>query len=98
VLPDGIFSYQKFPITEYFERLWNVKLWYISQLFGIYFAVNWQNVMATLYILFSLGVIFSHFGLLYQGKSGNPDEWFTRGWMRETIFLAVLCAKEKAIF
>jgi hypothetical protein len=63
-LPDGIFTNQKLLLGyTYFVGPWNVRYWYIWP-FGlfhgylVYFTAVWY--------------IFPRFGMLYQGKSGNP--------------------------
>jgi hypothetical protein len=62
--------FQKVPIWVNFGRSCNLTQWYFYDHF-VYFTVKW-------YILWPFGtlcghlVYFSHFGMLYREKSGNP--------------------------
>jgi hypothetical protein len=71
-LPDGIFSNQ-YPnlgnfgrdCNEYVIILWPFGLFYFN---SVYFVAIW----CILHMV--IGYIFSCFGILYQGKSVNPDK------------------------
>jgi hypothetical protein len=66
-LPDGIFSDQKLQFWYTFEGLGMEYLGIFHDRRGllVYLTAYW-------YILCSAWYIFSHFGLMYQEKSGNP--------------------------
>jgi hypothetical protein len=69
-LPDGIFSNQKSQFGKILEGLAmeGVGIFYGQ---SVYFTAPWYILWP--YGIFFVFVYFSHFGLLYQEKSGNPD-------------------------
>jgi hypothetical protein len=66
------------PILGNFSRVLSLLGWYIFWPFNI-FCGHLLNFVAIWYILWRLGIFYGHlvcfsrFGMMYQGKSGNPD-------------------------
>jgi hypothetical protein len=69
-------------MSVYFMAIWSIyftAIWYILWRFGI-FCGHLVHFVAIWYILWPFGIFcghfwytFSYFGMLLQGKSGNPD-------------------------
>jgi hypothetical protein len=71
-LPNGILSYQVGPKFWYiFIGLGIDFLKYLLWPVGINTSWSFQTIWQFWYIFWSL-VIFTHFGMMYQDKSGNP--------------------------
>jgi hypothetical protein len=70
-LPDGILFKPKIPIWENFVGSCNGRCWHILWPFGI--CILW-----TFGIFYGHLVYFSHFGMLYQEKSGNPGQVYRK--------------------
>jgi hypothetical protein len=75
-LPDGTFSNQKIPIWVNFGGSGNGRCLYIKRPF-VLFYVCLVNFVALWNILWLFGVFF-RFGMLYQGKYGNPDPYVSQ--------------------
>jgi hypothetical protein len=71
-LPDGTYiCIPKIPIFVYILEGLAIKILVCFAAIRGYFVAFLVNVMGVWYFLLTFGVFF-HFGLLHQGKSGNP--------------------------
>jgi hypothetical protein len=86
-LPDGIFSNQKSKLCNfwrvlqwkmlvYYMEIWSTyftAIWYTFWTFGLFYSrlVYFRDIR---YISWYFGIFCPRFGMLYQEKSGNPEE------------------------
>jgi hypothetical protein len=66
---DGMFSNQKYQIGVNFGGPWIGKCLYVSWPFGIFYGH--RGYFVTIWYIWW---VFSGFGIMYQEKSGNPDD------------------------
>jgi hypothetical protein len=70
-LQDGIFSNQNYNLGKFSRVLqWKMLVYVMAQV--VYFTAIWY-ILWKISALYGHLVYFSHFGMLYQEKSGNPD-------------------------
>jgi phosphatidylglycerophosphate synthase len=71
VLPDGIYFQTK---KTNFGKFWKAMQWKMLVLKVPFCLLYGQmvNCLAIWYILWSFGIFFPRFGMLYREKSGNP--------------------------
>jgi hypothetical protein len=80
---DGIF---------YGNLVYFTAIWYICRQFGIFYGTL-VYLTAIWYILRSSGIFFSRFGMLYQGKSGNPGLNCTTCLLKYQTLCVYVCMK-----